>query len=176
MPGALYRQLRAHLGKPIEGPTRREMLRLTMLGAAGLLLSNNVARAQRPPGRVLIVGAGFAGLAAAHELASIGYDVRVFEARDRVGGRVRSIKTFLSGKVVEAGAPADRLEPSVLGGLQATLHLRYRDIIRSDADEPIVLNGKVLKPEDASELYEDMERPTRRSTSRPRPSRRRAVE
>ncbi|MHB8594349.1 MAG: flavin monoamine oxidase family protein [Acidimicrobiales bacterium] len=37
---------------------------------------------------VLVVGAGYAGLAAARQLASEGVDVLVAEARDRVGGRV----------------------------------------------------------------------------------------
>jgi monoamine oxidase len=37
-----------------------------------------------------VIGAGFAGLAAATELASAGLDVTVIEARDRVGGRVWS--------------------------------------------------------------------------------------
>jgi len=41
--------------------------------------------------RVCVVGAGFAGLAAATDLAAAGVDVRVFEARDRVGGRVWSV-------------------------------------------------------------------------------------
>ena len=36
---------------------------------------------------VLVVGAGFAGLTAASDLASSGYDVVVLEARDRIGGR-----------------------------------------------------------------------------------------
>ena len=44
------------------------------------------------PGRltaadVVVVGAGFAGLAAARELTGRGYDVVVLEGRDRVGGR-----------------------------------------------------------------------------------------
>jgi monoamine oxidase len=39
---------------------------------------------------VIVVGAGFAGLAAAGELARAGLDVVVVEARDRVGGRVWS--------------------------------------------------------------------------------------
>lgn len=158
MPGALYRQLRAHLKNPVEGPTRREMLRVTLLGTAGLLLSDTLARAQRPPGRVLIVGAGFAGLAAAHELASIGYDVRVFEARTRVGGRVHSVKTFVPGKVIEAGAELIGSNHPAWAAYKQRFNLRYRDIIESDADEPIVLNGKVLSTDEANAVYEQMER------------------
>ena len=41
-------------------------------------------------GRTVVIGAGFAGLAAASALAERGHDVLVLEARDRVGGRVWS--------------------------------------------------------------------------------------
>ena len=36
--------------------------------------------------KVLVLGAGISGLVVAHELGKIGYDFRVLEARDRVGG------------------------------------------------------------------------------------------
>ncbi|CAN5482980.1 flavin monoamine oxidase family protein [soil metagenome] len=42
--------------------------------------------------RVLILGAGLAGLCAAYELQKIGYDCRVLEARTRVGGRAHTIR------------------------------------------------------------------------------------
>src|SRR5262245_27980206 len=40
--------------------------------------------------RVLLVGAGLAGLTCAKVLAEAGYDVRVLEVSDAVGGRVRT--------------------------------------------------------------------------------------
>jgi monoamine oxidase len=56
--------------------------------------------------RVVVVGAGFAGLLAAWRLAQGGCDVVVLEARDRVGGRVWS-QQFIPGDprtVIERGA------------------------------------------------------------------------
>lgn len=54
-------------------------------------------------GRVVVVGAGLAGLSAADELMRAGVEVVVLEARDRVGGRVWS-QTMDNGAVVEMGA------------------------------------------------------------------------
>jgi monoamine oxidase len=53
--------------------------------------------------RVVVIGAGFAGLAAADALRTGGAEVTVLEARDRVGGRVWSVP-FGDGAVVERGA------------------------------------------------------------------------
>jgi monoamine oxidase len=55
------------------------------------------------PARVCVVGAGFAGLAAAAALAGGGLEPLVLEARDRVGGRVCS-RRLANGAVVELGA------------------------------------------------------------------------
>src|SRR5437016_11667060 len=42
--------------------------------------------------KVVVLGAGVAGLSAAYELGKAGYDVTVLEARDRVGGRNWTIR------------------------------------------------------------------------------------
>lgn len=52
---------------------------------------------------VVVVGAGLAGLSAARELGQKGLDVRVLEARDRVGGRTLS-QRLSGGDVVDLGA------------------------------------------------------------------------
>ena len=53
---------------------------------------------------VLVAGAGFSGLAAARDLIAMGAQVTVIEARDRVGGRVWTIRDgFAERQHGEAG-------------------------------------------------------------------------
>ena len=54
--------------------------------------------------RVLIVGAGFAGLGCAHALRQSGIPFLVLEAKDRVGGRARTEYDLLGGQPIEGGA------------------------------------------------------------------------
>lgn len=61
--------------------------------------------------RICVIGAGFAGLAAATVLADAGVDVTVVEARDRVGGRVWSQRLD----------PADEASPIIERGAEFVL-------------------------------------------------------
>lgn len=58
-----------------------------------------------PRKRVVIVGAGLAGLCAAYELDKLGFDVVVLEGQAHCGGRVRTLRDeFAPGLFAEAGA------------------------------------------------------------------------
>src|SRR5258706_15998967 len=59
-----------------------------MAGQAGVrpALTGRPARA-----RVLVLGAGVSGLVVGYELGKLGYDFRILEARDRVGGLGRAV-------------------------------------------------------------------------------------
>ena len=56
-----------------------------------------------PSASVLIVGGGLAGLAAAYHLQRRGRSAIVVEARDRVGGRVWTLREEFGGMHAEAG-------------------------------------------------------------------------
>lgn len=60
----------------------------------------------KPPAKkVLILGAGMAGLAGGYELSKLGHDVTILEARSRPGGRVFTLREpFADGLYAEAGA------------------------------------------------------------------------
>jgi monoamine oxidase len=79
--------------------------------------------AARPaPARVCVVGAGFAGLAAAAALAEGGLAPVVLEARDRVGGRVWS-RRLANDAVVELGAEFVEADHATLVATAARLGL-----------------------------------------------------
>src|SRR5207244_10333836 len=57
------------------------------------------------PKKILIIGAGMAGLSAGYELSQAGHDVTILEARMRPGGRVHTLREpFSDGLYAEAGA------------------------------------------------------------------------
>jgi monoamine oxidase len=96
--------------------------RRTILRALGLTGAATLAAGYRPdvsPGasarshqagnsgseKVVVLGAGLAGLGAAYNLMNRGYDVTVLEAQDRPGGRVLTVRDgFQNGGFAEMGA------------------------------------------------------------------------
>ncbi len=57
------------------------------------------------PKKVIVIGAGLAGLTTAYELTKAGHEVTVLEARNRAGGRVFTVREpFVDGLYAECGA------------------------------------------------------------------------
>ena len=79
---------------------RRDFLLLS----SGVLLTNSKQIFADSKKRVIVAGAGLSGLSAAYELSQLGYQVTVIEGRDRIGGRVFTLKKpFVDGQYVELG-------------------------------------------------------------------------
>ncbi len=68
-------------------------------------IKNGFPQNGKKPKKVVIVGAGMAGLVAGYELLKAGHDPIILEARHRVGGRVYTVREpFADGLHGEAGA------------------------------------------------------------------------
>src|SRR6266536_3613034 len=81
--------------------TRRELVRRTAVAGVALAGTSTIGRLTKaaygglPPVRIVVVGAGLAGLTCAYRLAQAGLKADIFEASDHVGGRCQTdIQTF----------------------------------------------------------------------------------
>ncbi|MEP7197410.1 MAG: FAD-dependent oxidoreductase [Saprospiraceae bacterium] len=88
---------------------RRDFLIKTALAGSTLIVNTdfteNLTLKSKKPKSVIVIGAGFSGLAAAYKLSKMGIKVTVLEARNRVGGRVFSHQPKSgNGQVIELGA------------------------------------------------------------------------
>ena len=86
--------------------TRRDFLKQSAVLAAGAAIlpdAFNIGLSIKP--KVIIIGAGFAGLAAGYRLQQKGCEVTILEARTRIGGRVFShVIDKQDNLVIELGA------------------------------------------------------------------------
>lgn len=164
----LYRRLNALHGTPVDPAERRNFLKATLAASAGLMLSGpafaSLHRASPAKGkRVVVVGAGFAGLAAAYELAAIGYDVTVIEARDRLGGRVLSFNAamkseFIPGRNIEGGAELIGSNHPLWVGYAEKFGLEFSPVAEDgdDVESPVVVDGQLLAPGEGAKVWEEM--------------------
>lgn len=136
---------------------RRRMLRATVAAGAGLLLSGcaGMSLGRSHGRRVIVVGAGFAGLACAYELRSVGYDVVVIDARKRVGGRVLTLRDFVPGKVVEGGAELIGSNHPHWQAYADRFGLSMLDM--SDEEVPIEIGGRLVAGEEGEALWAGIE-------------------
>ncbi|GAA4783136.1 flavin monoamine oxidase family protein [Microbacterium gilvum] len=129
-------QLREALAQPVEGRLffAGEATDLdrpgTVLGAedSGDRAARELLDVAGQGERVAVIGAGMAGAAAARRLVDAGLDVTVFEARDRVGGRIHSVVDDAWPVPVQLGAWASRDDDASLTGRLTLLGVEELDI------------------------------------------------
>ena len=119
---------------------------ITTLGgvAASAVLAPSVLT-QRRQHSAVVIGAGFAGLAAAFKLKNSGWKVTVLEARDRIGGRVFSHKFKDTDLVCELGAEwvGESHER-----IKALCHDFGIPLQRHQFDDYLLRDGRVSRPDE----------------------------
>jgi monoamine oxidase len=120
-------------------------------GAHAQQRRRNTVAPRRPaqPVRVGIIGAGLAGLVAADELVRKGAEVRLFDARTRIGGRVRTLLDGLGhGLPAELGGEFINSEHRTMRALTDRFKLPLLDTLAGDEAkfQPVlVVDGKRLE-------------------------------
>ncbi|WP_017586926.1 flavin monoamine oxidase family protein [Nocardiopsis ganjiahuensis] len=113
-------------------------------------------------GHTIVVGAGMAGLAAADRLADQGERVTVVEARDRVGGRIHSVRTW-DGTTLDVGAswmrgeennPLSRLVEEA--GARTTVFNRSTETAYDPKGRRLLFDRHSRNMEDVNLLHEHM--------------------
>jgi monoamine oxidase len=100
---------------------------------------------------ILVIGAGVAGLAAARALSLAGFRVTLLEARDRIGGRIHTLRDTRDGYPVELGAEF------VHGSPPETLEIAKRarlDLVQTENRHWYLNHGSIT---DSSEFWSKLE-------------------
>lgn len=100
---------------------------------------------------ILIIGAGAAGLYAAKLLSGQGHNITILEARDRTGGRIRTIEDHRFNLPVECGAEF------VHGDLQLTIKLLKEAGLKHHAVKGGIWRSKNGRLEQQEDFIEDQE-------------------
>jgi len=165
MSRSLYARLLERYGPKNDGPSRRDVLKATMAASAGMLLSScksggggstSSSLTHESQRRVIVVGGGFAGLAAAYELLSAGYKVHLYEARNRLGGRVLSMPDVAHGKIVEGGGEFIGANHPTWAAYKQQFGFDYSPVGEDKKFPPIIIGGKKLEERQAKALTEEM--------------------
>src|SRR3954447_1331262 len=133
--GALERA--ADLASVQTGLTRRQIVKGAGAGAAALTLGSRwlpPANAATAP-RIVVVGAGLAGLSAAYQLKKAGYNAQIHEASTRVGGRCWTLRgAFADGQVAEHGGELIDQGHNAVRNLAQELGLPLDNLVAAEAN------------------------------------------
>ncbi|WP_420130230.1 flavin monoamine oxidase family protein [Longimicrobium sp.] len=165
MAGSLFTKLHRRFGQRLTGSARSRHAhralaeldaRIPAVPEEGLFEAAGAAK------HVAVVGAGFGGLSAAYWLARWGFRVTVFEAADRVSGRVHTLNQWVNGRLTEAGGELIGLNHPQWLRFSREFGLGLSVITPEDnyggwgLEMPLYLNGELVPREQAEALYTEM--------------------
>lgn len=169
---SFYSRLARRFEDPERRQSRREFLKRSMAASAALMLSNcaGLRGGKKGGPRVVVIGAGFSGLAAAFELKAAGYDVTVVESRNRVGGRALSFSDFIPGRNVEGGGELIGSNHPTWMAYGERFGLSFLDVSEDeDLEEVVVFGGRRLTGEEVEAMYASVDSAYGRMTDDARP-------
>jgi polyamine oxidase len=115
--------------------------------------------------RLLVVGAGLSGLVTAIEVQAAGHEVVVLEARDRVGGRVFTLREGLQdGQFADVGAEIIYRGQGSIARLCRDHGLELSDELTLGGDVPnLIFGGRRMRADAARELENELRAALRRT-------------
>ncbi len=130
-----------------------------------LFLTTNLSSENKHP-KIVIVGAGIAGLSAAYRLQQNNCDVHVYEAHNRVGGRIFTVKTAgcfaeLGGQNISDGGDSENIHRLLkeldLEAVESKISLAH-SYFSGDEQIPIdqLLSQRKFNPEKLKAQLEDL--------------------
>lgn len=134
----------------VGGIGRRTLLQA--IAAAAVARGTSVSAAPLPPARnVAIVGGGIAGLTALHHLASAGVEARLYEARNRLGGRMFTQRAS-DGQLFEAGGQLVNTDHADMHALAKAFGIPLIDRKPGPHRGVVVIDGAVVRQDDLARL------------------------
>jgi monoamine oxidase len=139
--------------------TRARFLREA--GAAGVAVAGlsrfaASANAATAP-RIVVVGAGLAGLTCAYRLKQAGHSAQVYEASDRVGGRCWTIRgAFADGQIAEHGGELIDQGHTNIRQLASQLGLKLDNLLQAEANGTETLGYFDGAPYREAEMVDDL--------------------
>jgi len=149
----------ATLGTEERRTTRTRFVKEAGAAALGVTALGRLAAPARGAGapKIVVVGAGLAGLSAAYALKNAGYNAVIHEASDRIGGRCWTLRgAFAEGQIAEHGGELIDQGHTAVRQLAAGLGLKLDNLLQAEQNGTDVLGYFDGAPYRIEEITDDL--------------------